>query len=275
MKYYPLNEETAREAWEMNHFGEFRSDESDYRAAVDGTYALAEEAAQYNPERREEVFSIADRYAKRLADWYDKKYRIDSRCPSVLISGPANFPVRKKDKQVRALDGHYEELRRIEGLRERIRSIGDAPDIIKCGDEDAIEKLNAKIGKLTERQEQMKAANAQARKEGKEAPYPSFTLSNNSQKIRAARKRLEELEAVKDEGTKRQTSEFMGESVEVVENTELMRLQLLFDGKPSDEVRAALKKNGFRWSPKQGAWQRQLTANARYAFRRMTKSAGM
>ena len=59
----------------------------------------------------------------------------------------------------------------------------------------------------------------------------------------------------------------MGESVKVIENTEIMRLQLVFDGKPSDDVRAALKKHGFRWSPKNEAWQRQLTDNARYALR--------
>ena len=65
----------------------------------------------------------------------------------------------------------------------------------------------------------------------------------------------------------------MGEQVTVIENVELMRLQLVFDGKPSDEIRGTLKKNGFRWSPKQGAWQRQLTANARFALRLMLKTA--
>ena len=119
----------------------------------------------------------------------------------------------------------------------------------------------------------MKAANAKARKEGKQAPFPPFSLSNNNQNIRAAKKRLESLQAIKDEGTKWQSVDFMGESVEVIENAELMRLQLLFEGKPSEEVRQTLKRNGFRWSPKQGAWQRQLTANARSALRFMLKTA--
>ena len=63
----------------------------------------------------------------------------------------------------------------------------------------------------------------------------------------------------------------IGEQCRVVENSELMRLQLVFDGKPSDEVRAALKKHGFRWSPKNGAWQRQLTGNARFALGQLAK----
>jgi hypothetical protein len=51
-----------------------------------------------------------------------------------------------------------------------------------------------------------------------------------------------------------------------------MRLQLIFDGKPSDEVREVLKKNGFKWSPKNGAWQRQLTDNAICSLKRVTET---
>jgi len=46
------------------------------------------------------------------------------------------------------------------------------------------------------------------------------------------------------------------------------RLQILFDEKPDEETRAALKSNGFRWSPRYSAWQRQLTPNAEQAARR-------
>ena len=51
-----------------------------------------------------------------------------------------------------------------------------------------------------------------------------------------------------------------------------MRLQLIFDGKPKEEVRNILKKNGFRWSPHYGAWQRQLTDNAIYSLKRVTEA---
>lgn len=53
------------------------------------------------------------------------------------------------------------------------------------------------------------------------------------------------------------------------ENNEIMRVQFIFPGKPDDETRAMLKENGFRWAPSQGAWQRQLTANAKYAAHRV------
>ena len=54
-----------------------------------------------------------------------------------------------------------------------------------------------------------------------------------------------------------------------VKNTELMRLQLIFTDKPNDEVRTILKKNSFRWSPKNNAWQRQLTENGMFALKRV------
>ena len=48
--------------------------------------------------------------------------------------------------------------------------------------------------------------------------------------------------------------------------TEAMRYQIIFDGKPEPEVRDLLKSNGFKWAPSQGAWQRQITSNGRYAL---------
>lgn len=271
-KYYPLNEEQARTAWNMNHMGAFRSDAPDYQAEVDEAYSLANEAAKRKPERKDEAYNIADRYARQLAEWYNKKYRIDAMCPSILISGGGNFPVGKKSKQNQAWDNHYKAMQKIESLKDRIRKIGTSAETIKSDDDNATQKLRAKLESLTKKQEAMKAENSKARKEGRQAPFASYTLSNNSQNIRSVKKRIEQLEAQKGQETTQRQIEFMGESVMVIENVELMRLQLMFDGKPDDDIRAVLKKNGFRWSPKNGTWQRQLTPNARAALRWMLKS---
>lgn len=268
-KYYPLNEKLAHTAWEMNHFGQYRSDTPEYMAEVDEAYSIADESAKRNPERKDEAYGIADRFSKRLAEWYNKKYRIDSMCPSILISGGGNFPVRKKQKQNQAWDSHYKELEKIKALKDRIRKIGTSSEIIRSDDDAAIDKLRAKIEKLTKRHEAMKTENAKARKEGRKAPFPPYSISNSNQQIRQTKSRLESLEKQKGQKSSERQIELMGESVLVIENVELMRLQLIFDGKPDDEIRTALKKNGFKWSPKNGAWQRQLTANARAALRFM------
>lgn len=49
------------------------------------------------------------------------------------------------------------------------------------------------------------------------------------------------------------------EGLKIVSNYDINRLQLFFDEKPSDEMRAQLKKSGWRWSPRESAWQRQIT----------------
>jgi hypothetical protein len=51
-----------------------------------------------------------------------------------------------------------------------------------------------------------------------------------------------------------------------------MRLQLFFDGKPDENTRSILKSNGFKWAPSQGAWQRQLNSNAKYALEKVEKA---
>lgn len=57
-----------------------------------------------------------------------------------------------------------------------------------------------------------------------------------------------------------------------VKNNDLMRLQLLFDGKPSEEIRTILKSNGFRWSPREKAWQRLLNDNALCSLKRVSEA---
>lgn len=48
----------------------------------------------------------------------------------------------------------------------------------------------------------------------------------------------------------------------VLHNNEDNRLQLFFDGKPDQPMIERLKSRGFKWSPRNKAWQRQLTPNA-------------
>ena len=45
------------------------------------------------------------------------------------------------------------------------------------------------------------------------------------------------------------------------------RLYILFDDKPEADARDILKRNGFRWSPRNKVWQRQLTDNAKYTLK--------
>ena len=85
-------------------------------------------------------------------------------------------------------------------------------------------------------------------------PFQSWQLSNNSAEIRRVKGRIEDLTRHKEAAYV--GWEFEGGTVEI--NREANRLQIFFEGKSDASVREELKSNGFRWSPKAEAWQRQL-----------------
>lgn len=294
--YYTINEETARQAHSMMSFSDYKtgSKTTEYKAMVDRAYDLATETAKVRPDAADRVYALADRYAKKLADNFNRDSEIGTRCPSVLISGAGNFPTRKKEKQVAAWEKCHKEYKEIQGIVEKIKNIRYGKEVIKSGDADALEKLETKLETLKKDQEDMKAANRAIRMKDTEkgdaklaemgytaeqikqlrepdfcgrVGYADYMLTNNNANIHRIEGRIEQLKAAKEKGTQEQENEFF----KVVENTELMRLQLFFDGKPDAEVRSILKSNGFKWAPSQAAWQRQLTANARYSLGRVVK----
>ena len=114
IKYYPINETAARRAKEMNSFSDYRegSATAEYRAMVDKAAAVAEhQKARVDPMYHEKIDHLLDTYARKLAENMNQGFAIDARVPSVMIAGPANFPVRQKEKQNRARDGNMEEWR--------------------------------------------------------------------------------------------------------------------------------------------------------------------
>ena len=293
--YYEINEQSARSAHEMMSFWDYKEGSltAEYKGYVDEAYDLADKVAENRPEEADRVYGIAERYSKKMAANLNDRSRIGRMCPSVMICGPANFPVRKKEKQNAASDRNYQEFQEIQKMLNRIRNIGNGKGIIKSGDTDAVERLEKKLSGLKELQEKMKAANAYYRKNKtldgcpvltqeqidslkekmqkdwhyEDKPFVTYQLSNNNAEIHRIEGRLKKLRAAKTEGN----IESENEHFRTVENTEIMRLQLFFDGKPETEVRDILKKNGFRWSRKNNCWQRQLTDNARYSLERVKK----
>lgn len=167
---------------------------------------------------------------------------------------------------------------------ERKAEAAENNDAIYLEDENAVEKLTAKIDELEKKQEFMKAVNKIVRSkkftdmqkveqikalgvseeravEVVNVPdwsgtfgFARFSLTNNSANIRRYKERLEQAKKLQETETK----DYEINGVKVCENTEENRLQLFFNGKPSDEMRQELKHNAFRWSPYNGCWQSYL-----------------
>ena len=285
VKYYPINEAAARRAKEMNSYSDYKpgSATAEYRSYVEEAVQLAErQKARVDPMYHEKIDSLLDTYARKLAANMNKGFEIDARVPSILIAGGSNFPVRKKEKQNAARDTNYREWQDIQGLLDKIRSTGMGG--ISADDPQAVQKLEKKLAGLEKAQETMKAVNAYYRKHKtldgcphlsaesiekmkadmasqwhiEDKPYPTWALSNNSAEIRRVKDRIKSLSQQREIGYV--GWEFEGGKVEA--NAEANRLQILFEEKPDAATREELKSNGFRWSPKAEAWQRQLTDNA-------------
>ena len=286
--YYPINEAAAKRAKDMNSFSDYKqgSATAEYRHYVDEAVQIAERQKQrVDPMYHEKIDSLLDTYARKLAANINKGYEIDARVPSILIAGGSNFPTRKKEKQNAARNSNYREWQDIQGLLDKIRSTGMGG--ISADDPQAVQKLEKKLESLEKSQETMKAVNAYYRKHKtldgcphlppeeleklkadmasswhlEDKPFATWALSNNSAEIRRVKDRIKSLSQQKEIGFV--GWEFDGGKVEA--NTEANRLQIFFEDKPDEATREALKSNGFRWSPKAGVWQRQLTSNAYYA----------
>ena len=130
--YYPINENTARLSHQMMSMSDYKegSATAGYRAAVDEAAALVERQKQkVSPFYHEKLDALLDRYARRLAQWTNDHNRNGASCPSVLVCGAANFPVRKKQKQNAREDSLWREYDEIKGILSKIKSIGTGPKL--------------------------------------------------------------------------------------------------------------------------------------------------
>lgn len=170
----------------------------------------------------------------------------------------------------------------------------ESNDAIFDDDPQALQKLEAKLQQLQESQDFMKSANKYIKKKDREGflslpnaseklwrevntpdvmggiGFADYKLKNNNANIRRVKERIEKLRLLQQ----RQQFDAIVNGVRIFENHEANRLQMYFDGKPSDEVRKQLKSNGFRWSPSQGAWQRHISAWALYVAKEIADSLG-
>ena len=179
----------------------------------------------------------------------------------------------------------FEESEKAEYYRDRAKTV-ESNQAISGDNPDAMSLYAEKLAKLEALQERMKAVNAYWRKHKtmkgypklsddevakidaqmesanpwvqKTGPFPDFRLKNNNAEIRRIKAKLKDMEKL--DGMEDEVISFPGG--ELLINTEINRVQFHFDEKPSAEIRSLLKRQGFRWAPSEGAWQRQRTTNA-------------
>lgn len=99
--FFTINELTARAAKEANSMSGYvaGSATSEYQNMVNRVYDTVEKIKEKKPNLAEKAQHMAERYSRKLAEYFNAYYRNEASCPSILISGGGNFPVRKKEKQ--------------------------------------------------------------------------------------------------------------------------------------------------------------------------------
>lgn len=204
----------------------------------------------------------------------------------------ANSHRRTLDRSRKLADKAVDLGKKAERQEERAAGARDNK-AISGDDPEAVQKIKAKLEALTKAQEHDKAANSYYRKHktmkgfpglpdadadridaelaqqdaspyssGKHPPVPSWVLSNRNAEITRLKKRLAQLQAVDN----MDHTEIDFDGGQIVTSEDINRVQILFDEKPDEETRHKLKSYGFRWSPREGAWQAQRTPrNLRYA----------
>ncbi len=98
MTYYPIDEDLARRAKEMNSHFDYKqgSATAEYRQAVDKAVQIAEaQKRKVDPIHYEKIDRLLDTYAQRLAENINHGNAIACRVPSILVAGGSNFPVRE------------------------------------------------------------------------------------------------------------------------------------------------------------------------------------
>lgn len=254
----------------------------DYALKVIGFCTYLEEVATEASE--EELCAEAERYRKNMKDAFMRYFSTHSHCISTFITGASNFPVSRAQRANNAADNALKAIIELDknaraSVKRRFYKDPNAP--IRSDDPDALEKLQKRLAARMRYQERMKQANkairsakgdnAVAREKLRELGYseataeelltpdfakrtgfPDFRLTNNNKEIHRLKARILAIQKLQ---TRPEESGENADGVRYEVDTAANRVKLFFPDKPSEEVRAKLKRNGFRWAPSNGAWQ--------------------
>lgn len=283
--YFPELKEIARRAFywvsfnpdgrgdrTRKEFGEILENDLQY---LSDNGASAEQLEQYK-----------DKFKNLFVSWLNAS----SRCASSAITGGSGFNVRRAEKANRSEERHYQIF---SDWRERAKKGILKSNKPKTTYMSEIERYTLELEQMRVNHEKMKEANKrikEALKNGTditaylmgEMGVPShmiewtlkfgFGLTNNNANMKRVEQRIKELTAKEAQRMADPEKSYLFDGGEIVFNYEADRIQVKHDTKPTAEKIQELKKSGFKWSPSNQVWQRQLTANAIWTTKRLFPS---
>ena len=226
-----------------------------------------------------------ERYIEKYKEWLNAM----SRCFSQAITGAGGWKPATFRRHEKTNAAEKAALERLENWCEKV--------IKRCNRQERltgwaeVERLQDKIDTLTALQERMKAANKIIRSKKLAevekvdelvaigfteenamklmepsgwwgAGFAPFQLSNNNAMIKDAEARMKQHTVMA--GRENEQWKYKGYEIHYDYSDE--RYRFIFDDRPTKEVIAIMKKHGFKWSPSNSAWQRQITPNGKRAM---------
>lgn len=242
--------------------------------------------------RIENAERLAEKNKKESESLYLSAHEMASAIPfgqPILIGHHSE----KRDRRYRErignkFDQSHRKQEKADYYEQKAKTIANDTNIYS-DDPEALQKLTEKLNSRKSNQEFMKAANRCIKKQDKEAflklpnsteslwgelnkpdkvfgrGFASFSLTNNNANIRRIEQRIAHLKKLEV----KTAADITLNGVRIFENLEANRLQFIFDGKPEEATRTLLKKWGFRWSPREGAWQRHISNSATFAAKQI------
>lgn len=255
-----INEQLAKRAKENMSFDDYKegSATQEYNRTIENISIKINEAKEQvkdDSEKQLQLDYLLTKFKKDYANWINKHNSNSANHVSVMISGASNYNMRKHNKYVAKEDKLWQEYNNIMAIDSKIQKIINSKKIIKSTDSDALEKLKEKLAEEQKTHDEMVNYNKQARKEKKEV-YSTYMLTNSNQRIKNIKDRISQLEKLEELKQTKGNSEIEINGIKIVDNLQANRVQMIFEGKPNEDIRKLLKSNGFRWSPTYGAWQR-------------------
>ena len=240
---------------------------------------------ELNSSQLEILSKRKEQFKDLLTDVYNEYLRVNADFVPITVAGPANYPVDKMNKISNKMDKTLNEIddkvkKFYKNTDDMLKNAYSKDEIISkyrngynepisSDDPLAKEKLEAKLEYLKEKHNSYKDFNKKARQSGTDQ-LPPYVLANSNQNIKSIEDRLKTLERM----NKIESGGYYFDNGEIKFDKEDMRVKIYFDEKPDEKTRSDLKSHGYKWSPRNMAWQRKLTPDAIYMTKHLFKDIG-
>lgn len=265
-----------------------KSHQEDFAATLNA-YAEEFEELALSEEQKDfakgEFAQFKERYKKKYYDLLDAK----SRCLSSMITGPANFPVKKAEKANQTEHKRSAELldfleRASKSIASKLNALRPKEVIENEATQKALKKVVTDVatiigisqGKLHYNKSAFVNSlknylntlhrNRQYKHVNKAFEYIREAQNKHALTIFAPNNAVWQLEnsqpKEEEEGATGSTTIYESKGCHVVNNYTIERVMILMGEKPSKDILAELNSHAWKWSPSNKAWQRKNTQQA-------------